>query len=59
MTLLIPLEWNWLVGEYDYKEDVKNVHYTKGGPYFKEYNQCDYSSDWYDEYKRMIKVDIE
>ena len=55
----IPLEWNWLVGEYDYKEDVKNVHYTKGGPYFKEYNKCDYSTDWYDEYKRMIKVDIE
>ena len=23
-----------LVGEYDKKDDVKNVHYTKGGPYF-------------------------
>ena len=27
----LPLEWNWLVGEYEYKDDVKNVHYTKGG----------------------------
>ena len=26
----ICLEWNWLVGEYEHKDDVKNVHY-KGG----------------------------
>ena len=36
----LPLEWNWLVGEYEYKEDVKNVHYTKGGPWFEEYARC-------------------
>ena len=30
----LPLEWNWLVGEYEHKEDVNNVHYTKGGPWF-------------------------
>ena len=43
----LPLEWNWLVGEYEYKEDVKNVHYTKGGPWFEEYARCDYSQDWF------------
>ena len=43
----LPLEWNWLVGEYDYKEDVKNVHYTEGGPWFEDYRECDYSVDWF------------
>jgi len=43
----LPLEWNWLVGEYEHKDDVKNVHYTKGGPWFEEYKECDYSQDWF------------
>ena len=43
----LPLEWNWLVGEYEYKEDVKNVHYTEGGPWFTDYRECDYSKDWF------------
>ena len=55
----IPLEWNWLVGEYDKKPDVKNLHYTKGGPYFKHYRDCDYAEDWFEEYNNMKKVDIE
>ena len=43
----LPLEWNWLVGEYEYKEDVKNIHYTEGGPWFEDYRECDYSEDWF------------
>ena len=43
----LPLEWNWLVGEYEHKYDVKKVHYTKGGPWFEEYARCDYSQDWF------------
>ena len=43
----LPLEWNWLVGEYEHKEDVKNVHYTEGGPWFTDYRECDYSKDWF------------
>jgi hypothetical protein len=54
----LPLEWNWLVGEYKYKEDVKNVHYTKGGPYFKDYKDCDYSVDWFNNYNECNKVDL-
>ena len=54
----LPLEWNWLVGEYDYKEDVKNVHFTKGGPYFKDYKGCDYSKDWFDFYNKTVQVDL-
>ena len=54
----LPLEWNWLAGEYPYKEDVKNVHYTEGGPYFKKSLNCDYASDWFDLYKDTIKIDL-
>ena len=43
----LPLEWNWLVGEYEHKEDVNNVHYTEGGPWFDDYKNCDYSQDWF------------
>ena len=43
----LPLEWNWLVGEYEHKDDVNNVHFTKGGPWFDEYAKCDYSQDWF------------
>ena len=43
----LPLEWNWLVGEYEHKDDVYNVHYTKGGPWFEDYAKCDYSEDWF------------
>lgn len=49
----IPLEWNWLVGEYDYKEDVKNIHYTLGTPCFDEYKDCDYSDLWFKELEMM------
>ena len=55
----LPLEWNWLVGEYEHKEDVNNVHYTKGGPYFKNYENCDYASDWFNEYTAMVKIELE
>ena len=54
----LPLEWNWLVGEYKYKEDVKNVHYTKGGPYFKDYKGCDYNLDWFNYYNECNKIDL-
>ena len=56
----IPLEWNWLVDEpgYEEKENVKNLHYTKGGPYFKEYKDCGYSEIWFDHFKETTTIDI-
>ena len=44
----LPLEWNWLVGEYPYSDSAKVVHFTKGGPYFDEYRDCEYSDEWND-----------
>jgi lipopolysaccharide biosynthesis glycosyltransferase len=46
--------WNWLVSEQKYNPDAKLVHYTIGSPCFKDYQDCDYSDEWFDTYKRMI-----
>jgi len=54
----LPLEWNWLVGEYEYKDDVKNVHFTEGGPYFEQYKGCDYTIDWFNDYHESNKVNL-
>lgn len=50
----LDLKWNWLVGEYqEPPEDVKNVHWTIGGPYFREYADADFASDWYEMKSKM------
>ena len=54
----IPLEWNWLVGEYDYNKEAKNVHWTLGGPYFKDYARSDYADEWFDIYYDTTKIDL-
>ena len=54
----LPLEWNWLADEYEYKKDVKNVHYTEGGPWFHDTNNCDYHSEWFDYYHQQCKINI-
>ena len=42
-------EWNWLVGWYKEPEDgtPKALHYTEGGPWFDQYYDCEYASEWY------------
>lgn len=42
----LPLEWNWLVGEYPANPAAKIVHFTRGGPYFPDYADCDYADEW-------------
>ena len=54
----IPKTWNWLVGEYDYNVFANNVHFTLGGPYFKDYKNCDYSHEWFTLYDDTIKIDL-
>ena len=49
----LPLEWNWLVGEYAYNPHAKIVHFTIGGPYFDAYRDCDYSQEWFAEFDSM------
>ena len=52
----LPLEWNWLVGEYDRRPDAKIVHYTLGGPYFDATRDCDYADEWFAEFESMRQV---
>jgi hypothetical protein len=52
----LPLEWNWLVGEYAYNPAAKIVHYTIGGPYFEAYRDCDYADEWFREYESMTST---
>lgn len=49
----LPLEWNWLVGEYAHNPKAKIAHFTIGGPYFDEYRGCDYAEEWFEERRRM------
>src|SRR4030095_4930534 len=48
----LPLEWNWLVGEYSANPDAKIVHFTIGGPWFDEDRSCDYAEEWFRENTR-------
>lgn len=42
----LPKTWNHLVDYDAHNPGAKLVHYTKGGPYFKSYRNCDYHQDW-------------
>jgi lipopolysaccharide biosynthesis glycosyltransferase len=51
----IPKEWNYLVDYYEAQNavNIKNLHYTEGGPYFKDYIDCDFSEEWQEEFIDM------
>jgi len=45
---VVSHEWNWLTDWYTEPLDgaPKALHYTEGGPWFKEYERCEYAIDW-------------
>ena len=50
----LPNEWNHLVGENEPNPNAKNIHWTLGGPYFKECYKVEYSEEWFKEYRQTI-----
>jgi hypothetical protein len=44
----LPVEWNWLEGwnEKPANGTPKAVHYTRGGPWFREWQNVDYADLW-------------
>ena len=52
----LPSRWNHLVGYDAYRDDAALVHFTTGGPYFKEYERCEYSDEWRAERDKMNNV---
>jgi hypothetical protein len=52
----LPSAWNHLVG-YDRPGKASLVHFTRGGPYFEEYQDCEYAEQWFAERSRMLYAD--
>jgi hypothetical protein len=53
----IPHRWNHLVG-YDAPEaSVGNAHFTVGGPYFRQWRECEYADEWRAAREAMLRVD--
>jgi hypothetical protein len=52
----LPLEWNWLVSEYEYNSYAKLYHYTIGTPCFKAYSSCENSEEWHNEFVLSTEV---
>jgi hypothetical protein len=53
----LPQRWNHLVGVYERISDPANVHFTIGGPYFQDYESCDYADLWWQEYRSATSAD--
>lgn len=52
----IPHRWNHLVA-YDPTlpvQEVSNLHYTIGGPYFDEYRDTEYAGEWFNERDSLL-----
>jgi len=52
----LPVTWNYLVNEYEKREDAKMVHFTDGGPYFDDYKNDDYADEWFAARDRALFV---
>jgi hypothetical protein len=52
----IPHRWNHLVDYDPYvpAEQLSNLHFTIGGPYFDEYRDCGYADLWQAEREHML-----
>ena len=51
----LPESWNWLEGHSEKGETIPNaIHYTRGGPWFDKYKDCDYAAEWLAERELML-----
>ena len=54
----LPHRWNHLV-DYDPSlsvDELSNLHFTNGGPYFDDYRNCGYADLWLAERDRMLSA---
>lgn len=49
----LPIDWNWLIGEYADNPHAKILHWTLGGPWFPASAYAPRSLDWCAERDRM------
>jgi hypothetical protein len=55
----LPLDFNWLVGEYEPNERARVLHWTQGGPWFPEYENCDHADLWRQAVRQMFGEPLE
>ncbi len=48
----IPLEYNWLEGDYDNSVNPKAIHFTNGGPWHSSWDG-DYKQIWLNQYNTL------
>jgi len=53
----IPQSWNHLVGYNAPNPNASLIHFTEGGPYFNEYEDCEHHVTWQNAYEQMHRVD--
>jgi hypothetical protein len=52
----LPARWNHLVG-YDVPDrDAALAHFTIGGPWFKEFADCEFADEWRDAREAMLSA---
>jgi lipopolysaccharide biosynthesis glycosyltransferase len=51
----LPLEWNWLVSEYEDKP-AKLYHYTIGSPCFRDFKDCQKADLWHRHHSMVNAV---
>jgi len=49
----LSYEWNFLVGHYK-DGSPKALHYTEGGPWFENYRNCEFHTEWKQELQDMM-----
>lgn len=53
----LPREFNWIEKSSPSMEYPKVIHYTEGGPWFKDYQDVIYGDVWLEYYHRMMRDD--
>lgn len=53
----LPIGWNHLVGYNSPNPHASLIHFTEGGPYFKEYAGCEHTTTWEAAKVEMMRVD--
>lgn len=54
----LPLDWNWLVGEYQANPTARCWHWTLGGPWFPDYADADHADEWRAARDAMIAAQV-
>lgn len=51
----LPLDWNWLSGEYPANINARCIHFTLGGPWFPEHRHVDHAWAWDEQRREMLQ----